>query len=92
MDNDICIKCQKCVKCCPANKKVKDQGYFQKFRLASYYFGFNKDEKIRSKCSSGGTCKTLIIDSLKQGVEKVLSLPRIIFRHTMIWQIRFIIL
>ena len=45
VDNDICIKCQKCVKCCPANKKVKDQGYFQKFRLASYYFGFNKDEK-----------------------------------------------
>lgn len=78
VDNDICIKCQKCVKCCPANKKVKDQGYFQKFRLASYYFGFNKDEKIRSKCSSGGTCKTLIIDSLKQGlVDGVYTLKRL---------------
>lgn len=67
VDEEKCIKCQRCVKCCPANKKENYEGYFDSFSKKEYFLGYNTNSKIRRECSSGGVCKTVIIESLRGG-------------------------
>ncbi|WP_455664327.1 4Fe-4S dicluster domain-containing protein [Phocaeicola sp.] len=63
-----CIACGKCVKSCPANKEYNYEGYFDGFEQKKYFLGYHADNRIRRESSSGGICKTLIIDSLKNSV------------------------
>ena len=62
----LCIACGKCVRSCPANKEYGYEGYFDGFAQKKYYLGYHADNRIRRESSSGGVCKTLIIDSLKE--------------------------
>ncbi len=78
VDEDKCIKCQKCVRCCPANKEMTDEDYLGRLRHKRYFLGYNKDKAIRRAASSGGVCRTLIINSLRQGlVDGVYTLRRL---------------
>lgn len=63
INQNLCIRCSKYVKSCPANKEVNYKSYFNNFKQATYYLGYNKDNTIRHKFSSGGGCKTLIIEA-----------------------------
>lgn len=65
VDGVKCISCQRCVRVCPANKEEDYKGYFEGFDKKRYFLGYNVDDKIRRESSSGGVCKTLIIESLK---------------------------
>lgn len=65
VDEDKCIRCQRCVRVCPTNKEEDYNGYFEGFDKKRYFLGYNVDDKIRRESSSGGVCKTLIIESLK---------------------------
>lgn len=78
VDDDKCIRCGKCFKVCPANKPQDFTGYFDGIRDKSFYLGYNADNNIRSKSSSGGVCKTLVIGALKSGlVDGVFTLRRL---------------
>ena len=78
IDENKCVKCQRCVRCCPANKKPDCSDYLKKLKRASFFFGYNKNAEVRRKSSSGGTCKTLIIDGLRQNlVDGVYTLRRL---------------
>lgn len=68
VDNSKCILCKKCVINCPANKIDTYINYFDGFKNKDYFLGYNIDNNIRSKSSSGGVCKTLIIEGLKNGM------------------------
>ena len=68
VDDDRCIRCQRCVRVCPANKAEDYKEYFDDFGAKRYFLGYNADEKVRRESSSGGVCKTLIIESLKDGL------------------------
>lgn len=68
IDDSKCIRCKRCVNCCPANKREDYKGYFDNFVEKEYYLGYNIDAKVRRESSSGGVCKTLIIESLKNGL------------------------
>ena len=77
VDDDKCIRCKRCVVCCPANKHEDYKDYFEDYPLKKYYLGDNIDDQIRHDCSSGGVCKTIIIESLRNGlVDGVYSLKR----------------
>lgn len=77
VNKELCILCGKCVKSCPANKICDYQDYFKAFPQKEYYLGYNKSHEIRRNSSSGGVCKTLIIEALKQGlVDGVYSLKK----------------
>ena len=77
VDDDKCIRCKRCVVCCPANKHEDYKDYFEDYPLKKYYLGDNIDDQIRNDCSSGGVCKTIIIESLRNGfVDGVYSLKR----------------
>lgn len=65
VDDDKCIKCLKCVKCCPANKGMGKNDYLKNLPNKEYFLGYNKNNAIRRMCSSGGVCKTLIINGLR---------------------------
>lgn len=67
VDVDKCILCNKCVKACPANRESKFIDYFVGFSKNKYFLGYNSNDKIRRESSSGGVCKTLIIEGLKNG-------------------------
>lgn len=60
-----CIKCQKCIRCCPANKEDIIEGYFSSIANKNFYLGYNYDNLIRQQSSSGGVCKTIVIEGLK---------------------------
>ena len=66
VDNSKCIRCQRCVKVCPANKTDDYKDYFDGFNGKRYFLGYNADNKVRRESSSGGVCKTIVIESLKQ--------------------------
>lgn len=77
INKELCILCGKCVKSCPANKIYNYQNYFKAFPQKEYYLGYNKNYEIRRNSSSGGVCKTLIIEALKQDlVDGVYSLKK----------------
>lgn len=65
INEDMCILCKKCINICPANRVQHVQDYFSPLANRSYYLASNKNLKIRSESSSGGVCKTLIIEGLK---------------------------
>ena len=65
VDYGKCIRCQKCVWVCPANKEEDYEGYFDGFGKKCYFLGYNADDKVRRESSSGGVCKTIVIESLK---------------------------
>ena len=68
VDDDKCIRCKRCVNVCPANKEESYEGYFNGFENKRYFLGYNADGKIRRESSSGGVCKTIVIESLRQGM------------------------
>lgn len=77
VDDDKCIRCKRCVACCPANKHEDYKDYFEDYSQKKYYLGYNLDNKIRHDSSSGGVCKTIIIESLRDGwADGVYSLRR----------------
>lgn len=65
IDIDKCILCKKCVNICPANKECNYRDYSDEFPNKKYFLGFNSNDKIRRESSSGGVCKTLIIEGLR---------------------------
>ena len=67
IDKDKCILCKKCVNICPANKECNYRNYSDEFPNKKYFLGFNSNDKIRRESSSGGVCKTLIIEGLRNG-------------------------
>lgn len=67
IDNNKCILCKRCINACPANKEDDFNGYFEEFPPKKYFLGYNSNDKIRKESSSGGVCKTLIIEGLKSG-------------------------
>ena len=78
IDNVKCIRCQKCVKVCPANREFGCTDYIESLKDKQYFFAYNYDDEIRHASSSGGACKTLIIESLKRGaVDGVYSLRKL---------------
>ena len=77
VDDEKCIRCKRCVNVCPANKREGFDGYFNGFEGKRYFLGYNKDNAIRRASSSGGVCKTIVIESLKNGlVDGVYTLRR----------------
>ena len=77
VDDDKCIRCKRCVACCPVNKHEDYKDYFEDYSQKKYYLGYNLDNKIRHDSSSGGVCKTIIIGSLRNGwADGVYSLKR----------------
>lgn len=77
INHDSCIRCKKCVNTCPANKTYDYSGYFDSFPKKLYFLGYNDNDKIRHEASSGGVCKTLIVECLKSGIiDGVYSLKR----------------
>ena len=67
VDDDRCIRCKRCVNVCPANKREDYGGYFDGFGEKTYFLGYNVDNGIRRESSSGGVCKTIIMESLRNG-------------------------
>ena len=75
IDDDLCVKCGKCISVCPSNRTFEDTDYLSRLKDSSFYLAYNTDNSIRRGSSSGGACKTLIIESLKMGlVDAVYSL------------------
>ena len=77
IDDDKCIRCKKCVSVCPAVRQNEKSDYFAEIPLKHYFLGYNKNNAIRHDASSGGVCKTLMIEALKAGlVDGVYSLHK----------------
>lgn len=68
IDDRTCILCRKCVIVCPSNSTADTEGYFDGFPQKEYYLGYNAYKNIRRESSSGGVCKTLIVESLRRGL------------------------
>lgn len=68
IDSAKCVQCQRCVKVCPANKPSEENDYCESFRSKEYFLGYHMDNEIRRKSSSGGVCRTLIIEGLRHGL------------------------
>lgn len=80
VDEKKCIRCLRCYRVCPSNKRHAFENYFKDIEKKEFYLGHNVDGKIQHESSSGGVCKTLIIESLKSGlVGGVYSLQKIDF-------------
>lgn len=77
INQEECILCKKCVNICPANKKIDYEHYFDNFSKKKFFLGFNNNNPIRHDSSSGGICKTLIIEGLRSGyIDGVYSLKK----------------
>lgn len=78
INHEQCILCKKCINNCPANQEDDFNEYFRTYPEKSYFLGYNSNNNIRHNSSSGGVCKTLIIENLKSGyVDGVYSLKKI---------------
>ena len=82
IDKSLCIRCQKCVRTCPANRTIfiidGYDSYLDQFQAKKFFLAWNADDKIRHLSSSGGATKTIIIESLKTGfVDGVYSLKKL---------------
>lgn len=78
IDDDKCVRCQRCVRTCPANRNLYIHDYVENLKGKHYCFAYNDDDRIRHSSSSGGACKTIIIESLKCGlVDGVYSLKKL---------------
>ena len=77
IEQDKCIRCQKCIKVCPSVNSELSKEYLSSLFNKKYYLGYNQDELIRRESSSGGVCETLIIEGLESGyVDGVYSLKK----------------
>lgn len=77
IDKAVCIKCKKCISVCPAAIS-SSIGNTASFCHKNYFLGYNTNHEIRRASSSGGVCKTLIIEGLKsKSIEGVYSLGEI---------------
>lgn len=77
VNHDTCIRCLKCERICPANKRLDYSSYFEGLERRKYLLAYNGEDSIRTASSSGGACKTLIIEALRSGaVDAVYSLRR----------------
>lgn len=78
VNNDKCVLCKRCVSVCPANRLLTENEYIKSLQKKEYYLAYNTNKTVRRNSSSGGACKTLIIESLKSGfVDGVYSLRRL---------------
>lgn len=39
IDDEKCIKCQRCVKCCPSNKNLNNEAYLEGMSNMLYFLG-----------------------------------------------------
>lgn len=77
IEQDKCIRCQKCIKVCPSVNSELSKEYLSSLFNKKYYLGYNQNELIRRESSSGGVCKTLIIEGLESGyIDGVYSLKK----------------
>lgn len=78
VDSDKCIHCKRCVNVCPANRKMISDSYISNLASMHYYMSYNENNNIRHLSSSGGACKTIIIECLKENlVDGVYSLRKL---------------
>lgn len=78
IDDFKCIGCKKCNKVCPANRTLTKTTYVPSLSVKKYALAYNENSDIRHDSSSGGVCKTLIIESLKNAlVDGVYSLRKL---------------
>lgn len=78
IDQDKCVKCGRCVNVCPSHRILHDDAYLENLKETKYYLAYNQNEEIRRASSSGGVCRTLIIESLKNDiVDGVYSLRKL---------------
>ncbi len=73
-----CVRCMLCVSVCPSNRTLQKDAYLENLKKINYYLAYNNNEIIRRSSSSGGVCRTLIIESLKNNiVDGVYSLRKL---------------
>lgn len=78
IDHEKCVLCGRCVSTCPANRQLLEKKYFDKLKEKQFFLAYNGDDTIRHLSSSGGACKTVIIESLKENlVDGVYSLRKL---------------
>ena len=78
VNRDLCVKCKRCVYVCPSNREKQEENELGRLSNRRFYIAYNEKTEIRKNSSSGGVCKTLIIESLKSGfVDGVYSLKKL---------------
>ena len=60
IDSNKCINCEKCIKVCPAIDSTKKE------IKAEYFYGWNNDEEVRMRSSSGGIFRAIADHVLKK--------------------------
>lgn len=68
VDHTKCVGCGLCYRFCPSVKNVLLQDLDTYSKRRKYYLGYNVEEDIRRKASSGGVARTIIIEGLKSGL------------------------
>ena len=67
INQDRCVKCGHCYNICPANKDTQVDDINGLINSRSFYLGHSKDDVVRTKSTSGGVVKTIIVEGLKSG-------------------------
>lgn len=63
-----CIKCGLCLKICPAANSSFINNLEAYSKEKYFFLGYNSSDDIRSKSSSGGIARTIIIEGLKNNI------------------------